>query len=254
MSGTDHPPAGDAGRAEEAGSTGETRAAGETGRSTRPPGGGRLLTGVAWAVLLLGLWVWGREVAGGPGGSSAPTTGDVAAVGRPLGVPLPPAHHPVAPSRPHRIEVPSIGVAAPVVPRGLDATGAVDPPPYASPGTVGWYGGGTRPGAAGPSLLVGHVDTETDRAVFYGLSAARPGAEIRVTRADGSVAEFTIDDVRVFTRERFDPREVYGPRRAGRAELRLITCGGTFDRATGSYSANVVVSAYLTGHQAARGS
>lgn len=56
----------------------------------RPAGTGRLLAGVAWAVLLLGLWFWGREITDGPGGTSAPTTGDVAAVGRPLGVPCHP--------------------------------------------------------------------------------------------------------------------------------------------------------------------
>ncbi|MFI1397694.1 class F sortase [Streptomyces sp. NPDC020681] len=212
----------------------------------RSAGTGRLFTGVAWAVLLLGLWLWGREVTAGPGGNSAPTTGDVAAVGRPLGVPMPPAHDPLEPARPDRVEIPSIGIAAPVVPRGLDAMGAVDPPPYAMPQAVGWYDKGAQPGAPGASLLVGHVDTETKPAVFYDLSAARPGEKIRVARADGSVAEFTIDDVRVFTRERFDPAEVYGPRQDGRAELRLITCGGNFDRATRTYDANVVVSAYLT--------
>ncbi|MFF5315818.1 class F sortase, partial [Streptomyces massasporeus] len=40
---------------------------------------------------------------------------------------------------------------------------------------------------------------------------------------------------------------VYGPHERGRAELRLLTCAGTFDRASGTYSANTVVSAYLTG-------
>jgi sortase (surface protein transpeptidase) len=213
----------------------------------RPAGNGRLLTGVAWAVLLLGLWLWGREMPDGPGGSSAPTTGDVAAVGRPLGVPLPPAHDPLDPARPDQVAIPSIGISAPVVPRGLDVTGAVDPPPYAMPHTVGWYDSGTQPGAAGTALLVGHVDTETKPAVFYSLSSARPGEKVRVTRADGSVAEFTIDDVQVVDQDRFDAQKVYGPRKDGRAELRLITCGGTFDRETRAYTANVVVSAYLTG-------
>ncbi|MFK4222921.1 class F sortase [Streptomyces sp. NPDC019890] len=212
----------------------------------RPAGTGRLLAGVAWAVLLLGLWFWGREITDGPGGTSAPTTGDVAAVGRPLGVPLPPAHDPLRPAQPQRVDIPSIGITAPVVPRGLDASGAVDPPPYAMPHTVGWFGRGTQPGATGTALLVGHADTETKPAVFFGLSTARPGDKVKVTRADGSVAEFTIDDVQVFDRERFDPQKVYGPREDGRAELRLITCGGSFDRATRTYTANVVVSAYLT--------
>ncbi|MFI8517196.1 class F sortase [Streptomyces sp. NPDC085481] len=207
---------------------------------------GRALTGTAWAVLLLGLWVWGRD-GDLPSGGSAPTTGDVAAVGRPLGVPLPPAHAALKPAEPRRVEVPSLGLSAPVVARGLDAEGAIDPPPYEMPQTVGWYGAGTRPGADGAALFVGHVDTKTGPAVFYGLSAARPGATVNVTRSDGSVAEFTIDDVQVVERTAFDARKAYGRHRPAGAELRLITCGGTFDREAGAYTANVVVSAYLTG-------
>ncbi|MFD8468383.1 class F sortase [Streptomyces cyaneofuscatus] len=214
----------------------------------RPAGTGRLLTGVAWAVLLLGLWLWGRDASGG---MSAPTTGDVAAVGRPLGAPLPPAHEPVKGAAPRSVEVPSVGIDAPVVRRGLDQDGAIDPPPYDLPQTAGWYGKGTEPGAEGAALLVGHVDTETKPAVFYGLSAVRPGEKVKVTREDGSVAEFTVDDVQVVTRERFDAEKAYGPRVDGRAELRLITCGGKYDQKSRSYTANVVVSAYLTGARGA---
>ncbi|MGA5046303.1 class F sortase [Streptomyces arboris] len=214
----------------------------------RPAGTGRLLTGVAWAVLLLGLWLWGRDASGG---MSAPTTGDVAAVGRPLGAPLPPAHEPVEGAAPRSVEVPSVGIDAPVVRRGLDKDGAIDPPPYDLPQTAGWYGKGTRPGAEGAALIVGHVDTETKPAVFYGLSAVRPGEKVEVTREDGSVAEFTVDDVQVVTRERFDAEKAYGPRVDGRAELRLITCGGKYDQKSRSYTANVVVSAYLTGARGA---
>ncbi|MFD5905236.1 class F sortase [Streptomyces microflavus] len=210
----------------------------------RPAGTGRLLTGVAWAVLLLGLWLWGRDASGG---MSAPTTGDVAAVGRPLGAPLPPAREPLDGAAPRSVEVPSVGIDAPVVPRGLDKDGAIDPPPYDLPQTAGWYGKGTEPGAEGPALIVGHVDTETEPAVFYGLSAVQPGEKVRVVRDDGSVAEFTVDDVQVVTRERFDAEKAYGPRVDGRAELRLITCGGKYDEKSRSYTANVVVSAYLTG-------
>jgi hypothetical protein len=147
-----------------------------------------------------------------------------------------------------------MGIQAPVMPRGLDAKGAVDPPPYDRPGTVGWWSGGAQPGAAGAALLVGHVDTKSKPAVFYGLSTARPGDRIRVVRADGSVAEFTVEDVRVHERDGFDPHAAYGPRVRGRAELRLVTCGGTYDKAAKTYTANVVVSAYLTGAGTGAGS
>ncbi|MFF1683681.1 MULTISPECIES: class F sortase [unclassified Streptomyces] len=212
----------------------------------RPHGNGRLVTGVAWAVLLLGLTVWGREVTDFHG-LSAPTTGDAAAVGRPLGIELPPAHKPMAAVQPQRIDVSALKIKAPVTARGLDGGGAIDPPPFSQAGVVGWYGGGTKPGERGTALLVGHVDTDTRPAVFYRLSSAKPGDKVRVARVDGSVAEFTVDDVQVFSRERFDAQKAYGQRQSGRAELRLITCGGSFDRASHTYTANVVVSAYLTG-------
>jgi hypothetical protein len=66
-------------------------------------------------------------------------------------------------------------------------------------------------------------------------------------RGDGKVAEFTVDDVEVVQRDHFDAQRAYGTRESGRSELRLITCGGTFDRVSRSYTANVIVSAYLTG-------
>jgi sortase (surface protein transpeptidase) len=213
----------------------------------RSPGTGRLLAGVAWTVLLLGLWLWGREVTDVQHGISAPATGDMAAAGRPPDVELPPAHRPLDDALPQRLDIPGLGVRAPVVARGLDRRGALDPPPFDQPGVVGWYAAGAKPGAAGTALMVGHVDTETRPAVFFRIKALKPGEKIRVIRDDAEVAEFTVDSVQVLSRDRFDAHQAYGPRASGRAELRLVTCGGSYDRASRSYTANVIVSAYLTG-------
>ncbi|GHD99408.1 class F sortase [Streptomyces alanosinicus] len=207
-------------------------------------GTGRLVTGLVWAVLLLGLWLWGRALTGVPHGTDGSARGDLFAGGPAV---LPRAAAPLGDALPQRVDIPRLGVQAPVVSRGLDTQGAVDPPPFDQPGVVGWYGAGTRPGAAGAALLVGHVDTATRPAVFYKLSTLEPGNTVRVVRSDGRVAAFTVDDVRVLPRARFDAHQAYGPHQTGRAELRLITCGGVFDRVSGSYTANVVVSAYLTG-------
>lgn len=212
-----------------------------------PSGSGRLLAALTWAALLLALWQWGVQVTDVRQDTSAPATGDMGAVGRPPDTELPPAARPLGNALPRRVDIPALGVQAPVAPRGLDRQGAIEPPPFNQAGTVGWYAAGTRPGAAGAALMVGHLDTETRPAVFYRLSSLRPGQTVRVTRDDGKVAEFTVEGVQVQNRDRFDARQAYGPRRPGRAELRLITCGGTFDRDTGNYTANVIVSAYLTG-------
>ncbi|MGW3033214.1 class F sortase [Streptomyces sp. NPDC001178] len=210
-------------------------------------GSGRLLMGVTWAVLLLALWHWGLQVTDVRQNTSAPATGDMAAAGRPPDTELPPAARPLGDALPQRIDIPALGVQAPVLPRGLDRQGAIEPPPFGQAGAVGWYAAGTRPGAAGAALMVGHLDTRTRPAVFYRLNSVRPGQTVRVVRDDGKVAEFTVEGVQVQDRDSFDARQAYGQHRPGRAELRLITCGGTFDRDSASYTANVIVSAYLTG-------
>ncbi|MFE9019098.1 class F sortase [Streptomyces sp. NPDC007808] len=208
---------------------------------------GRLLMGAAWGALLLGLWLWGREVTAVRLNVSAPVSGDVAAVGRPQRVHLPTAVRPLGDALPQRLDIPGLGVRAPVVARGLGPTGAIDPPPFDRPGVVGWYADGARPGAAGAALMVGHAGTGTGPAVFRRLGTLKPGAPVRVLRDDGTVAEFTVEDVHVVDRDRFDARQAYGAHRSGRAELRLITCGGPVDRTTRGCTANVIVSAYLTG-------
>ena len=104
-------------------------------------------------------------------------------------VDLPPPTEPLSPALPQRVDIPGLGVQAPVVARGLDGGGAIDPPPYDQAGVVGWYAAGVKPGAAGAALMVGHVDTETRPAVFYKLSALKPGETVRVIRDDGRVAE-----------------------------------------------------------------
>lgn len=148
-------------------------------------------------------------------------------------------------STPQRVDIPSIGVHAPLAKMGQTDAGSVATPPFSEPGTAGWYGGSVTPGEVGTSLIVGHVDTHRGPAVFYLLSALRQGDPVEVDRSDHSTAVFTVDSVRAILRTDFDDRKVYAD--ASRPELRLITCGGTFDRKTQEYSSNVVVFAHLTG-------
>lgn len=126
---------------------------------------------------------------------------------------------------------------------GLDAKGQLATPPVDNPGVVGWYAKGVTPGERGTAVVVGHRDTLTGPAVFLNLGVLNPGNTVRVARADGKVAVFTVDRVKTYAKDDFPDKEVYGA--TGRPELRLLTCGGSFDRKTG-YDANVVVFAHLT--------
>ncbi|MFJ7243554.1 class F sortase [Kitasatospora sp. NPDC098652] len=173
---------------------------------------------------------------------AAPAPAAPSATARPS--PGPPAHPPLPPSVPTRVRIPSIKVDAPVTGLGLTAAQQLNTPPMDQRNLAGWYRDGTTPGAAGNALVVGHADNHTGPAVFYRLGLLRPGDIVEVARKDRRTAVFTVDEVRVFPKQGFPDALVYGP--TERAELRLITCGGKFDRRTG-YEANTVVFAHLTG-------
>ncbi|NUO45253.1 MAG: class F sortase [Streptomyces sp.] len=176
-------------------------------------------------------------------GRPAPTASGV----RP-GRPPAPALRPLPPSRATRILIPYLDVDAPVTDLRLDRHRRLEAPPGDDPNLAGWYKDGPAPGAQGTAVAVGHLDTDTGGAVFAGLSELKPGRLIEVRRADGRSAVYTVDAVREFEKAHFPDREVYGSR--GRPELRLITCGGNYDRRTG-YSGNLVVFAHLSATRAA---
>ncbi|WP_329277115.1 class F sortase [Streptomyces sp. NBC_00691] len=184
---------------------------------------------------------------------AAPAAGATAALDhkakpgpRPKAVPSPRPSPPPAPltrSRPTTVAVPAVTVEAPVIELGLDAEGRLATPPVDNPHVVGWYAKGVTPGERGTAVVVGHRDTRTGPAVFLNLDSLSPGNTVRVARADGKVAVFTVDRVRTYAKADFPDKEVYGA--TGRPELRLLTCGGAFDHSKG-YEANIVVFAHLT--------
>ncbi|NJP50725.1 class F sortase [Streptomyces sp. SBST2-5] len=201
-------------------------------------GTGRLLSGVAWTVLLLGLWLWGREAGALPPGLTGAATGDMAAAGRPPETDLPPAHRPLAEAAPLRLDIPVLGVEAPVVARGLDDRGTLTPSPAADrPGMIAWYRDGVTPGASGTALLLGRTE----------VSTLERGQQLRVARADGGVAEFTVVSVRVLDSARADALPVSAPGSGERAGLHLVTCAGPADEPVDRCEPRAIASAYLTG-------
>lgn len=158
------------------------------------------------------------------------------------------ATHPPGPatmpaSAPARLQISSIGVDSALTDLGLQADGTLEVPPGAFP--AGWYTGSPSPGELGPAIIAGHVDWAGQPGVFYNLRDLATGDEIAVTRQDGSTATFRVTRAERFDKNEFPTQAVYGD--LDHAGLRLITCGGAFDRQARSYKDNIVVFAELTG-------
>jgi Sortase domain len=147
------------------------------------------------------------------------------------------APRPVA--APVSLTIPLIGVSTKLIRLGLASDGSLQVPPVTNTAVAGWYTGSPRPGAIGSAIVVGHIDTVNGPAVFYRLHELRKGDQVYVRRADGTLVKFLVTAVRTYLKDQFPTQTVYGP--TPDAELRLITCGGAWDPATGHYLSNIVV-------------
>ena len=146
-----------------------------------------------------------------------------------------------ATGEPAFVSIPGIGTTSALIELGLTPDRTLEVPVDFL--VAGWYRLGPRPGDPGPAVIAGHLDSYTGPGVFSKLDQVKPGDQVFVTRKDGSSLEFSVTRIDQYPKRAFPTRQVYGP--TDRAELRLITCGGTFDRATGSYRSNTVVYASL---------
>jgi len=139
--------------------------------------------------------------------------------------------------RPVRIIIPTIGVSAPIEDLALNPDGSLEVPSGFS--EAGWYVGSSVPGAAGPAVIVGHVDSRSGPAVFYLLRELTPGAVVDVRVWGKGLRRFIVTRVAEYPKSAFPTEAVYGS--TSRPTVRLITCGGSFDFSTGHYVDNVVV-------------
>jgi hypothetical protein len=153
---------------------------------------------------------------------------------------------------PVHIDIPDAGIHADVMSLGLGPGGTLGVPPLSRAKTAGWFDGSPAPGQTGPAIIDAHVDSalmKDYRGAFYTLGEVRPGQQIDVTRADHTVAVFTVDAIQLAAKSDFPTDKVYAP--TGYPALRLITCGGDFDYKTREYLGNTIVYAHLTSQQPA---
>jgi sortase (surface protein transpeptidase) len=159
-----------------------------------------------------------------------------------------PAESLMTPSKPVSIVIPAIDVRSVVRHLGQAANGSLEVPSGAQYNDAAWYRHSPTPGALGPAVILGHVDSAAQGpSVFFRLGELRSGHRVTVTRADGSVAVFVVDAVHRYAKKDFPTTVVYSD--IDHAGLRILTCGGAFDDAAGSYLDNIVVFASLVDHK-----
>ena len=148
-------------------------------------------------------------------------------------------------SDPVSLDIPRIDARSSLVPLGLNPDNSVQVPPVSTPMQAGWYENGPTPGEIGPAVVLGHVDGNKHKGIFYRLKEMRPGDDVTIARRDGTTAHFVVTKVDQVPKDTFPTDAVYGD--TSDAELRLITCGGAFDRSAHSYVDNIIVYAHLVG-------
>ncbi|GLY41521.1 class F sortase [Amycolatopsis sp. NBRC 101858] len=196
--------------------------------------------------LLAALVVLALTLGGGPGPSTAqppparPVAVDPAPTG---GAQAADAVAALPKSDPVSIDIPKIGAHSSLVPLGVNADNTIQVPPVTTPLQAGWYTYAPTPGEVGPAVVLGHVDGNHQKGIFYRLKELAAGDRVSVARADGTTALFEVTKVHQVPKQDFEKEGVYddtaGP------ELRLITCGGVFDRSAHNYVDNIVVYARL---------
>jgi sortase (surface protein transpeptidase) len=139
------------------------------------------------------------------------------------------------------LAIPDIGVSTDIELLGLDPQGALIPPVDFN--KAGWYRGGVLPGQIGPAIIAGHIDSVTAPAVFVKLSAVTAGMKILVTLSNDTTLTFVATKSETALKSQFPSSDVYG--NVPTPQLRLITCGGTFNPKIGHYNENLVVFASI---------
>ncbi len=144
---------------------------------------------------------------------------------------------------PTAVAVPALGIEQDLIGLGIAGDGTAEVPVDFD--DVGWFTPGGRPGARGPTVLMGHVDSTAGPAVFSELGDLAPGDTVALTVADGSVATYTVTGTEQVAKDSFPTAAVFGA--TADDVLRLITCTGAFDAGARSYTDNLVVTAVRTG-------
>ncbi|KFZ83456.1 peptidase C60 [Amycolatopsis sp. MJM2582] len=155
----------------------------------------------------------------------------------------PPVVKPYNGTRPTNVKIPKIGAESSLVTVAVGKDGKMSVPSAKNPMQAAWYRLSPVPGDVGPSILLGHVDGNKQPGIFYKLKDVNPGDEVLVERSDGKNLKFVVEKKDQVPKDQFPEEAVYG--NTDKPQLRLITCGGVFDKEEHSYKDNIIVYANL---------
>ncbi|MTD56427.1 class F sortase [Amycolatopsis pithecellobii] len=185
-----------------------------------------------WAAVLLA--VFATVLLAGCGADAVPPAAPA---------PAPSSAQQPATAPPTWVDLPSISAHSSLVELGLNPDRTIEVPPVDQPLQAGWYRYSPVPGQVGPAVILGHIDGNHQKGIFWRLRDVKAGDQVRIGQANGAALTFAVTKVDQVAKKEFPTDAVYGD--TPDPELRLITCGGAYDAANRNYLDNVIVYAKL---------
>jgi LPXTG-site transpeptidase (sortase) family protein len=161
-------------------------------------------------------------------------------------VSLPPIFYPATTTTPAigapvRLVIPKLGVDTKILGTGVKVDGSLD-----APGNIfdaGWYKFGAMPGTEGSAVLTGHVariqqNVMTAKGIFYDINKLMKGDTVQIQNDRGETFTYVVRESRIYNPVDVATEVFYSE---NGSHLNLITCDGTWDPASLSYSGRLVV-------------
>lgn len=144
---------------------------------------------------------------------------------------------------PSRLLIPALGMNANIQETTINSRGAMGVPTNFT--DVAWYSRGTVPGETGTAVIDGHYDNGLGLdGVFRHLGDLKPGDDVYIKTHGGTMLHFRVTASEQIPYDDPDTLKIFDPQQA-RAEIKLVTCGGSWVPADRTYNERVVVTAEL---------
>lgn len=155
------------------------------------------------------------------------------------------SQHALPASPPTKLRIPRIDVDTDVTKVGRASSDQIGVPKGKHINDAAWFDESPTPGQYGASVIVGHIDTDNGKSVFFRLGELRHGNKIHITRKDGKKVTYVVDKARSYPDRKELPTTKFLGGDVDKSGLRLVTCTD-FDHKTGHYRGNTIIYAHLT--------